>query len=238
MNTSPGRLAESAAALGLELSESQVGQLQRFAALLQEGARAFNLTAITDPGEVEEKHLLDSLSVLPALPLRARRVIDVGTGPGFPGIPLKIARPDLEVTLLEATGKKVQWLDQTIRALELSGISALSGRAETLARDRAHRAAYDLSVARAVAPLAALCELCLPFVKVGGAFVAQKSAAGAADEVPTAARALRILGGRVLRVAHVQHTALPNRVLVVIEKIAETPEGYPRRPGMPIKRPL
>lgn len=238
MTTSPGRFAESVAALGLALSESQLGQLQRFGNLLQEGARAFNLTTITDPREVEEKHLLDSLSVLAALPAGARRIIDVGTGAGFPGIPLKIARPDLEVTLLEATGKKVQWLDQTIRALDLRGISALSERAETLARDVAHRAAYDVSVARAVAPLAVLCELCLPLVKVGGAFLAQKSASGANDEVPSAARALALLGGRLLRVIPVEHAALPNRVLVVIEKIGDTPAGYPRRPGMPTKRPL
>ena len=238
MNTSPSRLAESAAALGVALAESQAQQLERLAALLAEGARAFNLTAVTDPPEIEQKHLLDSLSVLVALPANTRRLIDVGTGAGFPGIPLKIARPEVEVTLLEATGKKVVWLNETILALGLRGVSAVAGRAEEVGHDPQHRERYDVSVARAVAPLGVLCELCLPFVKVGGRFIAQKSATGAEAEGPAAARALELVGGRLLEVVPVRHAALPNRVLVVVEKVRETSAAYPRRPGMPTKRPL
>ena len=238
MTTSPERLAASVGALGLALSEGQIAQLQHYAALLIEGSRTLNLTAITDPREVEEKHLLDSLSVLTALPKDAHRLIDVGTGAGLPGIPLKIARPQVDVTLLEATGKKVAWLNETIRELGVSGTRALAERAETLAHVPEHRERYDVSVARAVAPLAALCELCLPLVRVGGRFVAQKSVAGAESEVSAAERALGMLGGRIERVVPVAVDALPNRVLVVIEKVEPTPPAYPRRPGMPTKRPL
>ena len=238
MTISRDRLEASAAGLGLVLDETQLELFTRYAALLIEGARALNLTTITGPQEVEERHLLDSLSVLRALPPDVRRLIDVGSGAGFPGIPLKIARSELEVTLVEATGKKVAWLNATVEALGLRGIEAVAERAETLAHDARRRERYDVSVARAVAPVAALCELCLPFVRVGGRFIAQKSAAGAAEEVPAAERALELMGGRLREVTEVAHAALPNRALVVIQKVRETPRAYPRRSGMPTKRPL
>ena len=237
MTISRDRLAASAAGLGLALAESQLELFDRYAARLVEGARAFNLTTVIAPEEVEAKHFLDSLSVAPALPANARRVIDVGTGAGFPGIPLKIARPKLKVTLLEATGKKASWLREIVRDLDLRDVDVVAERAEALGHDPQHRGRYDVSVARAVAPLAVLIELCLPFVPIGGLLIAQKTA-GAAEEVAAASRALDLVGGRTTEVRPVSHAALPNRALVIVEKIRETSAIYPRRPGLPTKRPL
>ncbi|MGI8423501.1 MAG: 16S rRNA (guanine(527)-N(7))-methyltransferase RsmG [Chloroflexota bacterium] len=238
MTTSPSRLAAGAAALGLALDDAQLALLSRYATLLVEGARAFNLTTITEPEQIEERHFLDSLSVTRALPAGAITVLDVGSGAGFPGIPLKIARPNLDLTLLDATGKKVAWLTTTVRELGLQGIVTVAERAETLAHDPSHRGRYDVSVARAVAPLAALCELCLPFIRPGGVFVAPKSQARAMEELPAAARSLDLLGGRVVDVLSAGLDSMPNRVLVLIEKVGDTAAAYPRRPGMPTKRPL
>jgi 16S rRNA (guanine527-N7)-methyltransferase len=235
---SRARLAHGAAALGLALDAEQLDLFDRYAALLIEGAAAFNLTTVRDPDAIVDRHFLDSLTVLLALPAGARTAIDVGSGAGFPGMALKFVRPELEVTLLDATGKKARWLDQTARALGVSGVRAIAERAESLARSPEHRERYDVAVARAVAPLAVLYELCLPFVRIGGSFVAQKSAAGADTEVPAAERALVALGGALRAVREVRHDALPNRVLVEAEKVRATPAEYPRRPGQPGKKPL
>jgi 16S rRNA (guanine527-N7)-methyltransferase len=142
------------------------------------------------------------------------------------------------VTLLEATAKKAQWVEQVVAELGLDGVSVLAARAEDVAHQPQHRARYDVAVARAVAPLAVLCELCLPFLRSGGLFLAQKSAAGAAVEVPQAAGALSRLGGHLRGVVPVDLPALPNRVLVVVEQTASVASEYPRRAGMPAKRPL
>lgn len=238
MTISRVRLADGAAALGLALDDDQLDHFDRYAALLVEGARSFNLTTVTDPEGIVDRHFLDSLAVVTSLPDSACRVIDVGSGAGLPGIPLKVARPALEVTLLEATGKKARWLNETVAALGLSGMSAIAERAETLGHDPRHREQYDVAVARAVAPLAVLCELCLPFVRVGGRFVAQKSVQGAQVEAPASQRALTLLGGALRVVRPVAHPALPNRVLMEIEKVGAVPAEYPRRPGLPGKRPL
>jgi len=232
------RLESGARILGVTLSRTQLDRFDAFAAALDEGSRRLNLTAVKDPVEVVEKHFLDSLTVLDVLPAGALRLIDVGTGAGFPGLALKIARVEIHVTLLEATGKKVVWLRETIERLGLVGAEAIAERAETLAHDPAHRGRYDIATARAVAPLGVLCELCLPFLKQGGTFIAQKTASGAEVEVPAARRALNVLGGRVAEVRRVDHPALPNRVLVVIEQDGPVPSVYPRRPGMPGKQPL
>jgi len=224
--------------MGIVLSKEQLLAFERYSGALEEGSRRLNLTAVKHPVEVVEKHFLDSLTVLDVLPAGALRLIDVGTGAGFPGLALKIARPEINVTLLEATGKKVAWLRETIERLGLRGVEAVAERAETLAHDPAHRGRYDVATARAVAPLSVLCELCLPFLKRGGMFIAQKSASGAEVEVPASRRALGLLGGRLAEMRPVDHPALPNRVLVAIEQAGVIPAAYPRRPGMPAKQPL
>jgi 16S rRNA (guanine527-N7)-methyltransferase len=242
---SPERVAEArvaleggATALGVPLSTAQIDEFQQYAALLRAGKRVMSLTALVDPVDVAVKHFLDSLAVLSYLPPGALRLIDVGTGAGFPGLPLKLARPELDAVLLEATGKKAEWVEETIERLGLSGARAIAGRAEEVAHDPVHRGRYDAAVARALAPFPVLCELCLPFLRPGGTFVALKSVAGAAVEVPRAARALDLLGGRLRGVFPVTLPALPNRVIVVVDQVTAAPDAYPRRPGQPAKRPL
>jgi len=163
-------------------------------------------------------------------------VIDIGTGAGIPGLPLKIMRPDLAVTLLEAIGKKVRFLEEIVQQLDLKDVQVLHGRAEELARDPAYRETFALALARAVAPLRILVELALPFVRPGGYLAAPKGS-GAQREVREASVALRLCGGEI---AAVQHLDVPDTAptLVLIRKIGETPNAYPRRPGIPSKRPL
>jgi len=202
----------------------------------------FNLTAITDWESVLVRHFLDSLSCLKALPWKelatGARMIDVGTGAGFPGLPLKLVCPEIRLTLLEATGKKVTFLRHLVRVLGLQGVEVIHGRAEELGRDPAHRERYDWALARAVAEMPALSEYLLPLVRVGGAMLAQKGE-GAAAEVHSAEAAITTLGGRVRQLAPVELRGLAEtRYLVVVDKTAATPEKYPRRPGIPKKRPL
>jgi 16S rRNA (guanine527-N7)-methyltransferase len=202
----------------------------------------FNLTAITDWKGVLVRHFLDSLSCLKALPMPelavGARVIDVGTGAGFPGLPLKLVCPEMQLTLLEATGKKVTFLEHMVGTLGLSGVEMIHGRAEELGQDSAHREQYDWALARAVAKMPTLAEYLLPLVRVGGTMLAQKGE-GAAAEVHSADDAIVTLGGRVRRLMPVELRGLAEtRYLVVVDKTAATPEKYPRRPGMPQKRPL
>jgi 16S rRNA (guanine527-N7)-methyltransferase len=231
-------LVAGATRLGLSLTPDQLDCFDEYAALLREGKRRLSLTALVDPVDVAVKHFLDSLSVLPLLPPGRRRLVDVGTGAGFPGVPLVLARPELEAVLLEATAKKAEWVAQTLARLGVEGTTVLAARAEDVAHDPDHRGRYDVAVARAVAPFAVLCELCLPFLRPGGRFVAQKGAAGAAVEVPAASRALSLLGGSLAEVRPVDLPGLPNRVLVVVDQERPAPARYPRRPGIPAKRPL
>ena len=202
----------------------------------------FNLTAITDWEGVLVRHFLDSLSCLKALPRKSlaagARVIDVGTGAGFPGLPLKLVCPEMRLTLLEATGKKVTYLEHVVRLLGLKGVEVIHGRAEELGRDPAHRERYDWALARAVAEMPTLVEYLLPLVRVGGAMLAQKGE-GAAAEVHGAETAITTLGGRVRQLVPIELRGLAEtRHLVVVDKAAATPENYPRRPGVPKKRPL
>jgi 16S rRNA (guanine527-N7)-methyltransferase len=234
------RLVEGAAALSVPLDDVQAEQFRRYSDELAAWNRRVNLTAVTDPHEVVAKHFLDSLSVAAALHDRARepglRLLDVGSGGGFPGIPLRIAFPQWRVALLEATGKKAAFLEHVVGLLRLDGASVIAGRAETIAHDPAHREAYDVVVSRAVAPMAVLAELCLPFCRTGGTFVAQKSA-GADDEVSAARQAIETMGGGLDRLQEVSYDG-GEGLLVVVEKAAPTPARYPRRSGIPAKRPL
>jgi len=234
-------LLSEASAIGLELDSDALAKLKRYYALLIEGNKKANLTRITDEREAVIKHFLDSLTVLSVLPreLRERKLsfIDVGTGAGFPGIPLLIVCPNWHGVLLDATGKKVAFLAESIQALELDGL-ALHGRAEEVARDPAHRDRYDLAFARAVAEMSALSELCLPFVKVGGRFVAMKGSAGE-TELAKARKAIKILGGAGIEVHALElPEGMGERRLITVSKASATPKAYPRRTGMPNQQPL
>jgi 16S rRNA (guanine527-N7)-methyltransferase len=238
------RLRKGARTLGLELTERQQAAFRLYYEELVAWNQRFNLTAIVGFEQVQIRHFLDSLSCLLADETRLAlnrpdaRVIDVGAGAGFPGIPLKLVCPGMRLTLLEATGKKVNFLEHIVARLGLRRVLAVKARAEDLAHDPDHREAYDLALARAVADLPVVAEYALPFVKMGGWLVAQKGEAGA-GEAWAAGRAITLLGGELCRVQSVELPGLPeDRSLVVIEKVAPTPEKYPRRPGLPAKRPL
>jgi 16S rRNA (guanine527-N7)-methyltransferase len=238
------RLIEGAKALGLRLTAQQQAAFQVYYEELVAWNQKFNLTAITEYEQVQIRHFLDSLSCLLAEETRVAlnrpeaRTIDVGAGAGFPGIPIKLVYPSVRLTLLEATGKKVTFLEHMIGLLALRRVTAIHARAEELARDPAHREQYDLVLARAVAEMPVVAEYTLPFWKVGGWVIAQKGEAGAA-EAWSADQAIKLLGGELRRVVHVELPGLPeDRSLVIIEKVSPTPEAYPRRPGIPSKRPL
>ena len=234
-------LRAEAEARGLVLSEAQLGQFETYYTELVEWNGRFNLTRITDYDAVQVQHFLDSLAVLVGagnvFPVGGR-VINVGSGAGLPGLALKIARPDLRVTLADSVGKKVQFLTHMIERLGLTETAAVHGRAEELGRDRVHRAAYDVAVARAVADLAVLAEYLLPLVRVGGTAVAQKGAR-VEEEMARAAQAIRVLGGGTPRLAVYRLPGLDEpRSLVLIPKTRPTPPAYPRRPGLPAQTPL
>ena len=226
-------------ALGICLNEFQLKQFMRYYALLVEWNSFMNLTAITEYDEVCTKHFLDSLSLCKALDCtRELTVIDVGTGAGFPGIPLKIAFPNLSITLLDSLGKRVNFLKEVIGALGLEGIEAIHGRAEHYAKPNMLREQFDVCVSRAVANLSSLSEYCIPYVKVGGLFISYKSEK-LAEEKAAAEHAVSLLGGEFLEQVEF---FLPNsdiyRNIVVIKKGKCTPKKYPRKAGVPTKEPL
>lgn len=198
--------------------------------------KKFNLTRITDPEEVKVKHFEDSLTLLQFQQLVDQSVIDIGTGAGFPGLPLKIACPNIKLTLVEATGKKIEFLKHIISLLGLTDVRIIHGRAEDIASTE--REKYDLAVARAVAKLPVLAEYCLPFVKIGGQFIAYKEDK-VEQEVKRSQKAFEILGGRLLDIKKVKLSRFDIvRSLVYIDKVLPTPEKYPRRPGLAKKKPL
>jgi len=233
-------LKDGAQEFDLFLTDAQLSAFARYSQELIGWNRRVNLTRIVEPGEIAVKHFLDSLSVCLVLPELAgpAAVIDVGSGAGFPGLPLKIARPELELTLLEATAKKTAFLEHLVEVLELSGVSILTARTEEAGHLADHRQRYDVATARAVASLPVLAEYMLPLVKVGGRVIVQKGQDPGA-EIRQAAAALEILGGRINQLLPVTVPGLEAaRHLIVIEKVTATPAQYPRRPGVPRKRPL
>ncbi len=230
--------------LGIRLTPAQQAAFQLYYDELVAWNQKFNLTAITDYEQVQIRHFLDSLSCLLApeprdiLSRPSARAIDVGSGAGFPGIPLKLVSSRARLTLLEATAKKVDFLVHLVAQLALHTVTPIHARAEDLAHQPEHRQQYDLALARAVADLSVLVEYTLPFCKIGGWVVAHKGEAGAA-EAWTAEPAIKLLGGELRRVVSVELPGLPeDRSLVLIQKVGPTPSLYPRRPGVPSKHPL
>ncbi len=226
--------------LGLTLTEQQSQAFHLYHKELVSWNTRFNLTAITDSEGVQVRHFLDSLSCLMAIGeiRQGQSLIDVGSGAGFPGLPLKIVVPGLRLTLLEATGKKTDFLRHIVDTLELRDVTVIHARAEQAGQDPFHREAYDWVTARAVAAMPTLVEYLMPFCRLGGHCLAQKGE-DAAAEVSMADSAIRLLGGRLSRLVPVELPGLAEtRHLVIIDKVARTPDKYPRPSGRPAKRPL
>ena len=225
--------------LHIELSEKQMEQFLQYYEMLVEKNKVMNLTAITEFDEVVEKHFLDSVSLTKQMDLhQPLKVLDLGTGAGFPGIPLKIVFPELEITLMDSLNKRVLFLQDVISSLQLQNIEAIHGRAEEAARNKKYREGFDLCVSRAVANISTLSEYCLPFVKIGGSFISYKSST-IEDELEDGKKGIAILGGKV---KDVYKFTLPDselqRSFVIIEKEKKTPKAYPRKAGTPSKDPL
>ena len=232
-------LSEGCRQLGISLTEEQTEQFMLYYEKLIEVNQVMNLTAITEFEDVMRKHFLDSLTLVKAVDIKnVKRVLDLGTGAGFPGIPLKIAFPDTEFVLLDSLNKRVKFLYDIIELCRLKKIQAVHGRAEELAGKKEYRESFDLCVSRAVANLSSLSEYCLPYVEKGGLFVSYKSG-NIQEELEAGGYAIQILGGRIKDTVKFK---LPgsdmDRSLVVIEKIKETPARYPRRAGIPSREPL
>lgn len=231
-------LTGARALLNLELMPAQLAAFQLYADELRAWNEKFNLTAIIDPTGIQIKHFLDSLSALKVMRPAGLKVADVGTGAGFPGLPLKIVCPDIRLTLIEATGKKITFCEHIITALKLSGVNVVKARAEEVGQDPAHREQYDWVLARAVAEMPVLAEYLLPLAKRGGRVLAQKGEHAPA-ETQAAEVAIRKLGGELEQLASVELPGIAEpRYLVVLKKRAATPPAYPRRPGTPTKTPL
>ena len=213
-------------------------QLAQYGAMLLEKNQVMNLTAITEPDKVAQLHMLDCAALLNCADFEGKTLIDVGTGAGFPGLPLKILVPSLQVTLLDSLNKRVDWLYEVAQSLSLSNLSAIHARAEEQALVKGYRDAFDFATARAVAELRLLCELCLPYVKVGGYFLAMKST-DSQQELDDAQHCIKLLGGRVEEIVDytIPQTEIVHRV-IKIRKVAPTLKCYPRRWAKIQKQPL
>ena len=237
MNYNTTKFINDLKAIGIELSDERLEQFLTYYEMLIEKNKVMNLTAITDFDEVLEKHFEDSLSLIQAVDLeKSQTVIDLGTGAGFPGIPLKIAFPNLQITLADSLNKRILFLDDVIRELGLVGIDTVHGRAEDLAKNSDYREKFDLCVSRAVANLSTLSEYCLPFVKIGGKFISYK--AGECDEEVAASKSsVFLLGGKISDIKKFE-LGESGRAFVIIDKVSGTPKKYPRKAGTPSKDPL
>ena len=234
------KLNSGAEKLGLHLSQRQLEQFSIYYHELVDWNQRLNLTTITDYEEVQIKHLLDSLTVILALkqPAGSSSIIDVGSGAGLPGIPLKITFPNIKLVLLESVAKKAAFLNHVKQKLGLDNVAVVTGRAEEVAHLSEYRERFDIVLSRAVAPLPVLIELTLPFSTVGGSVIAQKKGE-IEQEIIQATGVIRIMGGNLREVKNVDLTEFTDqRMLIVIDKISLTPPRYPRRPGIPAKRPL
>lgn len=233
------KFEQQLAELGITLTQTQFNQFDKYYEMLVEWNKVMNLTGITEYEEVNEKHFVDSLALVKALDIsKVQTVIDIGTGAGFPGIPLKIAFPHLKITLLDSLNKRIRFLDSVIEELNLTDIHTIHGRAEDFARQADYREQFDLCVSRAVANLSTLSEYCLPYVKVGGFFVSYKSG-DIVDELSAAKTAVHVLGGTQNKPVVFQ---LPgsdiSRSFVKIKKIKPTGKKFPRKVGLPSKEPI
>lgn len=224
--------------LNISLDDNQMEQFLSYYQLLIEWNKLINLTSITDFMEVIKKHFIDSLSIVKVFSPNNERILDLGTGAGFPGIPLKIVFPNTKIVLMDSLNKRIKFLNEVINKLKLEDIIALHGRAEDFGKDISYREGFDVCTSRAVAKLSTLSEYCLPFVKTGGVFISYK-ASQIATEVEDAKKAIKILGGTLIKA---EEFKLPgtdiDRSLILIKKISKTPKGYPRTAGKPSKEPL
>lgn len=233
------QLKKKSEMLDISLSEEQLQQFLTYYEMLVEKNKVMNLTAITEKEEVIDKHFIDSISLNKAMDVtKPLKILDLGTGAGFPGIPLKIAYPNLELTLLDSLNKRIKFLDEVIEALSLEGIVTIHGRAEDYAKQASYREQFDICVSRAVANLATLSEYCLPYVKEGGCFISYKSGS-VEEELEQSKKAIFELGGKVKEViAFTLPETDIERTFVVIEKVRKTPKKYPRKAGLPSKEPI
>ena len=222
---------------GISLTDHQLSQFEIYADQLRAANELHNLTAISNLKGIVERHFLDSLRCALSWGEAPLRMADIGSGAGFPGLPLKILRPKAQLTLVESIAKKAAFLEAIALRLHLDNVQVLATRAELLGHDPQHREQYDLVTARAVADLRVLAEYCLPLVRIGGRFLAPKGTS-IESEVSAAQHSIAELGGRMLAVELVELPDLPQRTMVVVEKISPTPNRYPRRAGLPSKKPL
>ncbi len=230
-------ILEETSKIGIDLTERQIDQFLKYYDLLVEKNKVMNLTAITEFEEVVQKHFVDSLSIVKSMNMESiKSMLDLGTGAGFPGVPIKIAYPHIEVTLADSLDKRIRFLNEVIEALELETISTVHGRAEDLARNVKYRENFELCTSRAVARLSVLSEYCIPFVKVNGSFISYKSGSSQ-DEIKEAAKAIKILGGSLQSTTNFELYEM-GRTLVSIKKVKATPKVYPRKAGTPSRKPI
>ncbi len=225
--------------LDIYLSEKQKWQFKKYYELLTEWNKVMNLTGITDYDEVNEKHFVDSLAIVKSIELKkVNEMIDIGTGAGFPGIPLKIVFPQMHVVLLDSLNKRVKFLNMVIEEIGLQNIDTLHGRAEDYARQEKYRERFDLCVSRAVANLSTLCEYCIPYLRIGGIFISYKSG-NIEEELRNSSRAIKVLGGEVEKniIFQLPETDI-SRSFIKIKKRESTKKEYPRKAGIPAKEPM